>query len=141
MAPGPRLREHPLLLIEALLALGLAFALIAVLPFRRVAKLASAGAGRTPPPVSPSEAQLIASAIRAWAARVPWRAVCFEQGLAALLMLRRRGLAVTLFYGAAYDADAALVAHVWVRSVLVDVIGCETSHDYQLLATFPNQSD
>jgi hypothetical protein len=141
IVPLPRLRDQPLLLIEALLALGLASALIAILPFRLVARLAAGGGARTYPPASSSEAQLIARVARAWAVRVPWRAVCFQQGLAALFMLRRRRLAATLFYGAAHSADAALVAHVWVRSVAVDVIGCETAGDYRLLAAFPNRSD
>ncbi len=141
IAPLPRLRDQPQLLAEALLALGLASALIAILPFRSIARLAAGGGARTYPPASSSEAQLIARAVRAWAMRVPWRAVCFQQGLAALLMLRRRRLAATLFYGAAHSADAVLVAHVWVRSADVDVIGCETARDYRLLAVFPGRSD
>lgn len=135
------MRDKPVLLLEALIALGVASLLIAILHFRSVARLA-AGAG-TPsyPPVSPCDAQLIARAVRAWAARVPWRAVCLQQGLAVLLMLRRRRLLATLFYGAAHNTDAKLVAHVWVRSADIDVIGCENADDYRLLATFPAQSN
>jgi Transglutaminase-like superfamily len=135
------LRNHPLLLVEALPALALASVLIAILPFRWIAKLAAGGGGRAHPPASLTEGQLIGSAVGAWAALVPWRAVCFQQGLAALLMLRRRGLAATLFYGAAHSRDSAVVAHVWVQSVSVDVIGCETAEDYALLATFPSRTD
>jgi Transglutaminase-like superfamily len=67
--------------------------------------------------------------------------MCIQQGLAALLMLRRRRLMATLYYGAAHSADHVLVAHVWVRSADVDVVGCETASDFQLLATFPDRSD
>lgn len=134
---GPRLRARPLLLAEALLALMLASAMIALLPFRRVARVA-AGQGRAGrASASPAEAALIAAAVAAWAARVPWRAMCFECGLAALLMLRRRRRAVTLYYGAAHAEDGRLVAHVWVRSGSIDVSGCDVAADFGVLAAFP----
>jgi hypothetical protein len=128
-------------MIEALASLGLASALIALLPFRSVARLAAGTAASGCPPASSAEAQWIACAIGAWAARVPWRAVCFQQGLAALLMLRRRRRTATLYYGAAHDAGAALVAHVWVKSADIAVIGCATAQDFGVLAVFPRRAD
>lgn len=68
---------------------------------------------------------------------VPWRAVCFQHGLAAHLMLGRRGLPSTLHYGAASDANGALVAHVWVDCDGFDVIGNEEAENFHLLASFP----
>jgi hypothetical protein len=140
-APLPRLRYKPLLVIEALIALAVASTMIAALPFRSVAQLAAYNKVSAYPAASPAEARLIARALTAWASRVPWRAVCFQQGLAALLMLRRRRRSATLFYGAAHGANAQLVAHVWVRSANIDVIGCENLSDYKLLAAFPNYRD
>jgi hypothetical protein len=140
MATAPRLRDHPMLLIEAFLVLSFASAIIAILPFRLVARIASGSAIWAHQTASQPEAKRIASAVAAWGARVPWRAVCFQQGLAAFLMLRRRHCAATLFYGAALNADADLVAHVWVRSNTMDVIGCENASDYRLLTTFPIQN-
>ncbi len=137
----PRLREKPLLIIEALLAVIIASFLIKILPFKSVAKIAAGSGLRNNSPAPPVEAQLIARAIYACAMRAPWRAMCIQQGLAAVLMLRRKGFMATLFYGAAHTPQAALVAHVWVRSADVDVIGCETENDYGLLATFPDQTD
>jgi hypothetical protein len=124
-----------LLLGEALVALTVASALIALVPFRRIAALASRG--RQGPPAPPGEARRIAQAVDAWARRVPWRAVCFQQGFAAQLMLRRRGHAACLIYGAARDEHGGLIAHVWVRSGSTDVIGCEGAERYGVLATFP----
>jgi hypothetical protein len=138
--PAPRLREKPLLLIEALVALAVASLLITILPFRNVAKLAAGKGIEGYQPASPKDAALIERALCAWAQRVPWRAVCFQKGLAALMMLKRKHLAATLFYGAAHNADGALVAHVWVRSADIDVIGCENLADYGLLAKFPDRT-
>lgn len=115
--------------------LTLASFLIAMLSFRRIAALSASQAPATP--ATPAQAQAIARAITAWGRRVPWRAVCFQQGLAAQLMLRRRGLAAALHYGAARDDMGQLIAHVWVRSGNVDVIGCEGAERYGLLAVFP----
>jgi hypothetical protein len=125
-----------LLLAESLAALVIASVMIGLFSFRRIAALAAQD--RHGAPASSTEgARDILWAVAAWARRVPWRAVCFQQGLAAQLMLRRRGRAATLYYGARRDEDGKLVAHVWVRSGDIDVIGCEQSETYGLLAAFP----
>ena len=74
--------------------------------------------------------------MNACARRVPWRAVCFQRGLAAQLLLRRRRLRSELCYGIRPDRGDGLAAHVWVRSGEVDVVGCEDAADYRLVATF-----
>jgi hypothetical protein len=76
-------------------------------------------------------------AIDAWSARVPWRAVCFQRGLAAHRMLRRRGLPSILHYGVAQEPASGLKAHVWVSLDGVDVIGGEEAAKFSCLATFP----
>lgn len=122
---------------EALVALIIASILIAFFDFRRIAAIA-ARAPKAAPTALPAVAGEIAWAIAAWGRRVPWRAVCFQQGLAAQFMLRRRRLAATLHYGARRDADGQIAAHVWVRSGRVDVIGCDGAEAYGLLAVFPD---
>ena len=116
--------------------LAVASLLIAVQPFRRIAALASAG--RQGPAATPRQARRIEHAIEICAQRVPWRAVCFQKGLAAQFMLRRRGLAAALHYGAACDDDGKLIAHVWVRSGETDVVGCVGAARYGVLAIFPS---
>jgi hypothetical protein len=114
---------------------------IAVLPFRNIGILA----GRSIPPLKIrrqthlNRVRRIRWAISASAARVPWRALCFQQGLAAQLMLRRRGIPSVLYYGAAQDDRDGLSAHVWVRDGDVDVIGGEIADRFTILATFPPQ--
>lgn len=125
------------LLIEAGLLLAAASAAIALLPFARVGRLAS---GKNVALVPRGEATEIAElrwAITAVARRVPFRAKCFEQGMAAQWMLRRRGIASTLFYGIARDRDRPLSAHVWVRAGAFDVVGCDNIADFVTVAQFP----
>lgn len=123
------------LLVETIVLLGFAAICIALLSFSTVTKIA-AGRSRARPPASPAEARRIAWAVNACARRVPWRAVCFQRGLAAQLLLRRRRLHAVLCYGIRPDRGDGLAAHVWVRSGDADIVGCEAAADYRLVATF-----
>jgi hypothetical protein len=133
--------QHRLLLLEAALWLAIAAVAIAVLPFRYVGLLAA----RPVRPVKLSS-QVRANKVRRvrWAvitaaARAPWRALCFQRGLAAQFMLRRRGVPSVLYYGAVQDDQKGLCAHVWVRDGDVDVVGGEIANRFAILTTFPHQ--
>jgi transglutaminase superfamily protein len=131
-----------LLLLEAVLCLAIAGLAIAVLPFRYVGLLAASPVLR---PELVRQARLsqvhrIRWAVISAAARVPWRVMCFQRGLAAQLMLRRRGVPSVLYYGAAQDDQSGLHAHVWVRDGDVDVIGGDMADRFAVLATFPRGS-
>lgn len=78
-------------------------------------------------------------AIEAWSRRLPWRALCLEQGLATARLLAGNGTPLALFYGAAM-IDGEVKAHVWVRSGDQDVVGCESADQFAILARFSNSS-
>jgi hypothetical protein len=126
------------LLFEATFALAVAALKVAVLPFSRIA--AAAGGRIAQPRMNDEELSLHVAGIRwavtACARRLPWRTKCFEQGLAAHWMLTRRRYGATLHYGVRQRPQGGLEAHVWVRSAGIDVVGCETSSTFRLLATF-----
>lgn len=81
-------------------------------------------------------------AVQTMSRHVPWRSVCFDQAIAAQLMLRRRGIAAELVYGVR-QAGGRLDAHVWVR--LADssiILGGEASQLFRPVAIFrPGQQD
>jgi hypothetical protein len=128
------------LLVESLLMLIAASCAIRLLPFRRTAKLLGRSAHLTRAGgllVDKAVAQC-RWAVNAWADRVPWRAVCFQRGLALHLMLRRRGIPSILHYGVAQNADKGLHAHVWVDVNCQTVMGGEESlARFARLASFP----
>jgi hypothetical protein len=133
-------RDHnrptpPRLLAEAGAAILVASMALRLMPFRTLAERLGRGPGRARP-VDAETAYWLRRAVLAWARRLPWRTLCFEQGLAAFTLLRRRGLAATMHYGAA-TIGGELKAHVWVTSGPADVIGCEIKEKYGLLARFP----
>lgn len=134
-SPKPRSlgwREAPLL-AEAFVTLALASAAIRLLPFRRVAAAGSRAVAEHAVPEG--EIDRVRRAVQAWARRVPWRAVCFQQGLAVHLMLRRRGVDSRLHYGVAGAPE--LAAHVWVSARGRTLIGGEEAPRFTCLATFP----
>ena len=132
-------REHdrpapPLLLAEAGAAIIAASLALRLVPFRALAdRLGRARKGQ-----GQADAETVywlRRAVLAWARRLPWRTLCFEQGLAAFVLLRRRGFKATLHFGAA-TVDGELKAHVWVTSGRTEVMGCENKEDFGLLKRF-----
>jgi hypothetical protein len=125
------------LLAEAMLVLAFSSAAIRLLPFARVGRLASGRLGRRRRRQAEELAAKVAWAVRACARRAPWRAVCFQQGLTSQIMLRRRGVDSTLYFGAAMGAESALAAHVWVKAGPTEVVGCDEADGFAVLATYP----
>ena len=123
--------------------LALASLAISFLPFRFIARTASCGGrgGMILPNKTVSILQHVRWAVPACARRLPWRAVCFQQGLAAHWMLRRRGLPSVLYYGAGTDPGVCqskrIAAHVWVRCGDFDVCGSDMAPRFAVLAAFP----
>jgi hypothetical protein len=126
------------MLVEALLLLSVASLAIGLLPFRNVVSLGSAasdaGAG---PSAQLGLVRKCRWAVTAWANRVPWRAVCFQRGLALHWMLRRRGVPSLLHYGVGRSEDGELRAHVWVSVTGEIVLGGEVADQFACLATYP----
>jgi hypothetical protein len=128
------------LLGEALMMLAAASAAVALLPFHRVTRLASSGSRARPAAQEGAGARnpaRVARAVQAWARRVPWRAVCFQIGLATHWMLRRRGLDSVLHYGVGRGSADGLAAHVWVTLEGQIVVGEYEAEQFACLAQFP----
>jgi hypothetical protein len=122
---------------EALFLLVWASLAIGLLPFRKVAAAASKMPARRAGRPAEGLPKRIRWAVDVWGRRVPWRAVCFQRGLAAHRMLRRRGYGSILHYGVAQGAEKGLSAHVWVSLDGNPIIGGEEAPNFTCLATFP----
>jgi hypothetical protein len=122
---------------EALALLAAASLAIARRPFREVVESAAGHATAQPRHSDAQTIDLCRWAVKAWADRVPWRAVCFQRGLALHWMLRRRGIPSVLHYGVAQRGAEGLRAHVWVSAGGRLVIGGEEAKLFTCLASFP----
>lgn len=126
-------------LAEATFWLWVAWAALALLPFRRVAAALRPrvrGKARR----RADAADRVAWAVETAARHVPWRAVCFHQGIAAQRMLARRGIAAELHYGVRKGEADERPAHVWVGAEGRIVLGGEDIGLYARLATFSSRS-
>lgn len=127
-----RLRQ--LLLIEASIALAAASAAVRLLPFKRAVRLGSRSLSAVRLQDVTPDARW---AVKTAAHRLPWKAVCFQQGLALQWMLRRRGVDARLHYGIARDEAGELEAHVWITAGDRVIIGEDEAPRFQRVAIFP----
>jgi hypothetical protein len=67
---------------------------------------------------------------------VPFKAVCLPQAMAARIMLRRRGVASVLRFGAAKGAQRAIDAHAWLDAAGVQVTGYPVAAQFSEIACF-----
>ena len=132
-----------LLLVEAMAAVVGASLAVRFLPFRHAVR----GGARTLAGKQGDDWIDICHDARwsvvAVARHVPWRALCFQQGLALQWMLRRRGVDARLHYGIGYaDGDASLAdrdlaAHVWVVIDDEIVLGGHGAASFRSVAVYP----
>lgn len=118
---------------EALAELVRARLAILVLPFARSVRFGAIplGAARHADP-----ALVISRMVERVSGAVPWRSVCFDRGIAAQRMLRRRGIDARLHYGGTLGADR-LSAHVWVTADGEPLTGAAEAESFGELARYP----
>lgn len=110
-----------LLFAEALAGLCWDKARVAWVPFRHIAPGLGAPQRETARQISPEQRALAVSvswAVQAAARHSPIAFVCLPQALTAQRMLRRRGVAATLYLGVSPDRQnsATIAAHAWLRA-------------------------
>ena len=127
-------------LVNVLLLLGATRLALLVVPFRRLAQFLGPTDSESPLDVSGgvlAEASRVAWAVRVVSGRTPWASTCFPQALTAMALLRRRGIATTLYLGAAIRPDRdGMEAHAWLRCGPLYVTGGPGHLRYGIVARF-----
>ena len=133
------------LLVEAAVYLAVARLTLVLFPFRKVAarlgevcQPAVAGERIRQVAGAPGEdetARTVGWAVRFMADRVPFRAVCLQQGVAAKMMLRRRGIRSALHFGVA-SSETGMNAHAWLDTAGAKVTGYPIGNEFTELASF-----
>lgn len=127
------------LLLEAALSLILARLALRVVPFRRL-KPFFIRPVHGPEVDGPARERLrreVVWAISRTARFLPGKTVCFPRGIVAQAMLRRRGVATTLYYGVTTGNSNGSTAHVWVQDGAQGVVGHRDIATYHILARYP----
>jgi hypothetical protein len=138
--------RRQLLVAEACASMLAARMTLLVLPFPRVARrlgdfvapadprVAQRAAATTPGQAATARA--IGWAVRSAAPFMPFRSVCLQQAMAAHAMLRRRGIASVMHFGASPSGARAIDAHAWLDAAGVKVTGYPIPHDMGEIACF-----
>jgi hypothetical protein len=132
-------RREKILLLEAAVSLAAARLAISILPFRYLAAWLGEVGGESPlvtPAAQEQKAQQLGWAVESMANYTPWNITCLVQALAADWMLRRRGLAGTLYLGVAKDCPEPFTAHAWCRYGGRLLTGGRMQQHFQVLVHF-----
>ena len=130
------------MLLEALFWLGIMRIAILTVPFRRIIEyyqLTQGEATTTPTADDIAHADLVGWAVRSAASRTPWQSACLVQSLAAMRMLRRRGIHGTLYLGVAKNEDNSaepIAAHSWLCCDTSTLTGAFADNRFTVIARF-----
>jgi hypothetical protein len=134
------------LIVEAAFWLMTARLALLLIPFPRLARTLGAFVPPTDPrvaavaaPSTSEQAQIAKSvswAVTRGAAHVPFKAVCLPQAMAARVMLKRRGVASAMHFGAGPGEDKPLDAHAWLDAAGVKVTGYPVGAQFAEIACF-----
>jgi transglutaminase superfamily protein len=87
-------------------------------------------------PAHAQHAEDIGWAVTRSARYVPFGAVCLPQAVAARVMLKRRGVASVLHFGAAQGKAKPIDAHAWLDAASVEVTGYPVGEDFAKVGCF-----
>jgi len=106
------------LFVRAVFWTGIARILIVFIKLKRFSFILGEHMKETPETTASENLELLKAvglAINRASRVVPWRCKCYEQAIAAKVILRGYGIKTTMYYGVAKDPDKKLIAHAWVR--------------------------
>lgn len=132
------------MIAEVVFALALARSAVLALPFAWVArclgiqKNSNEAEEVCTESTSPSDARRIGAIIRKVGCRVPWKCKCLEYAIAAKLLLKRRAIPSTVYFGVRNE-NGELKAHAWLRSGAVIVTGGENHRHFTVINVFSDK--
>ena len=131
------------LFTEAWLLLAIARLLLIFLPFKKLApllgKTVTANTNTAHSSVNTLFLQQTSTAIARGCRYAFWRTKCFEQALAAKLILKRRGIVSLLLFGVYKNPDTLqLTAHAWILCNGMIITGGKNLEMYTVVSRFEN---
>lgn len=129
--------------IEAYLNTAIARAYILFVPFNKLKRKMGKSKTESPKTVDIEIyriAKNVSWSIKQAAIYTPWESKCLVQALTAQKMLKKRGVATTLYLGVKKDTDGKMIAHAWLRCGEYFVTGGSNRFGYGVVAKFSNES-
>lgn len=139
--------SRQLMLVDAIISLSIARARVLLVPFPKIAPrlgefvspARAAEVTATRPSLSDADirtARLVAWSIRLAVARLPFECVCLPRAMAGHAMLKRRGIASRMHFGAALNKAKPIDAHAWLDASGVRVTGYPVGPDIAEIGCF-----
>ncbi|WP_137790998.1 lasso peptide biosynthesis B2 protein [Bacillus sp. E(2018)] len=129
------------LIIEAYVQLGWSRILKSI-PFAKVAPNLGKFMEETEFTVHPEQKKLlqqISEAVHLASRYTFWESQCMVKAIAAMNMLKRRGIESTIYFGTAKDEKGVLIAHAWLRSGSIYISGAEEMNKFTVVGKYAKQ--
>lgn len=134
-----RAQGEYVLFMEAWIFLAFARAVLIFLQFKKIVPLLGKTMVETTDEITEKKIDLLALislSLNRAAKYSPWRTKCFEQAIAAKMMLKRRGMKTTLYLGVYKDQMNKLGAHAWLKYNSIIVTGGPFIEKYTVINWF-----
>ena len=134
-------RAQWMLLLKGVYWTGIARILILFVPLKKFSFLLGTHMKEAPGTTATENIEIlkvVEVAIQMASRIVPWRCKCYEQAIAAKMILRGYRLETTLYYGVAKDKDNQLIAHAWLRCGDYIVTGRPGMKRFTVVGAFGN---
>lgn len=131
--------SEQLLILETFVSISIARLLIIIFPFQKLAKRLGQHKAESPQElvlIQQSKSLEIGKMIRKVSAYTPFRSLCFEQALACKMMLNRRKISSTIYFGLAKEKSTQLKAHAWLRSGQHILTGNKGKENFKIVSYF-----
>ena len=127
-----------LLLAEAAWWLVVARLALLLVPFRWMAPRLGDTMASSPEedPVDVELPRRVGWAVGIASGALPWTSRCLTEAIAGKAMLRRRGVASTLYLGLARDGRQEIGGHAWLRCGSVVLTGERARQGHEVIASF-----
>jgi hypothetical protein len=135
------MKKRPLsdytLFAEAWIFLALGRLMLVFIPFKKIAKFLGKPMHESPAATlkDPFITGKLSMAIARAGKYSPWRTKCFEQAIAAKIMLQLRGIGSTVYFGV-YKTTTAMQAHAWLTCNATIVTGGPDVSKFTVISWF-----
>jgi Transglutaminase-like superfamily len=124
-----------LLFAEAWMWTALGRLLLVFVPFRKIAPILGRAMQESRQQGGEAKAEEVRVAVARASKRVPWQARCFEQAIAAKMMLKVRGVRSTVYF-AVKKNETSMLAHAWLRVNGKTITGGPDANDFAVISWF-----
>lgn len=133
-----------MLFIEAFSLTGFVRLAILLLPFRWLTPILGKHMQESPAKeasVKFETARRVGRVIETVSRYTPWESKCLVQAIVGKIMLRRRGIANTLYLGVGKDEKKSLTAHAWLRCGETILTGGQGLEQFAIVGKFADDGD